>query len=851
MIYSKFFYGDKRKCLSLLGLGRNLLDICEQERKEKNYPLLVLNRTAHDGSYKIKVTSLNGEQGRIEIIAGEEGYEPEPFLFRQRVIHCRLELQPADMDYESNEEKKVGHIPKEGEYGGDPSFIMFRPLPTEPNKTIYVHFIYNIDAKIVYEFSDADLPPSTSLEDAVELVEIISGSSFLPKLKDSRTNKPFNPLTVATSEEPNLDPIDSSGYTVHPDTTDFNKMGYLDKYPDKKNLDEGEVWERDKYIFQLLIDDKQWNKSTWEGKKMFHLLRDFFARIPIVKHKWEYLEDSSYDDGASLEDLTRNPEKYFWYSNSDDEGKLTAYSTMQMFNSVETYRRLYTFYGVDESSGENLYSFEPWFPDNPELSQPKPSNNNVPILDKFEVACSIQTPFVYIVSDFRHIKALGDTTLKQDKFNKLLEVVTDENGSQTISERCFTKPNYTIIPYFVESVDMYPLVKAHGLYQGTDPWELPEHSFYRLDSTHFVFGADVIDVNDCEELGEEQDLVDYWCKQYYVYLDTEACNDWLLMPFRGDMWFPDLSDMFTWDDYHYMDKYFPTVNEWEPGGVPSIPTNRAILCVRSFFAGEELTETTISGKRKQYDVRWERDKPPEASDFWNRLPSFNNYGKWPGEYMRTDMFDPEERGSWRENTYDEVDVETSRPLDTSICPTFVTEKLDFVHIAFLSSIYAEANTELYRKSDGGQPCNEEQGCEPLCEDDCRVSERLGTIPEDETPITTKRKFPKSLENTWRYSNVYGVGVVVEDYPIVGDSLRKNYEMSGDLNYNSSIINQDFMFRLFGKDGIYIEGSDEIEPSMLERIYTVLEDNGYNRFAPINKVKLEANLFEIVLEEGNG
>jgi len=733
-IYSLVLNGDEKYAAKFLGVARNELRICAEQMTARGLTQHIRHVTFNEEGVRISVLSLHDGNNRIIIDAvGEEEKKPVPPI-RERILHCRIELTLAD------------EIP---EYDGDPAFFIFREIPVSSGETVPLHFIYNVDSNQLIEIDREKLPPETSLEDAIPIIEKHAGCKLVPAIVDDDDEK--------------INPLELFERLIPENETDFNKLGYLDKFPDEENEPSFFV---DGYSYQVLLDNLQWDKSDVYGKKKFELLRDLYLREPLEKFNWQQVG--------------------------------IVHAEIEMIHALESRRWLW-----DET--------ETPIGDWSEWNTPSPSKNDCKITDIIETAVSLKTPFTFIVSDFRHIEGLGETSVKQDTSHKIFEV----EGGVIIGEQFLSFPSYAVIPYYFEVKDLYPTVYNYGTY-GLTPWAGLKSDVYGLRPADYLCGTNGEGISNCEGI---LGVGAPYCQQYYMLRKTWAV-DWLLPPFRGDVWPADMSDYFTWSEYYNADKYFPIVNDWEPGGIFATPMNRIVVCLRSFYANTpDATQKTST--RKQYDVHWGGDIAGSSLSFSqsDRLPHINHYNEWPTE---PGMFDPDERCSEKLSSFDTVDIETSQPLTTEHLPTYTTVKDDFVHVALLSSIYAESNK--------GE----------LVQADAAVSDRLGGVPGGTADATTKRAFSVAIESEWEYKNVYGAAVVVDYTAIMKGRFNQLKESGDDLNLFPN-YNNDMTERMFSDGGVY--DGESCEASMIEAIYAELEFREFDKYAPVCEIKLESNLFE--------
>ena len=677
------------------------------------------------------------------------------------------------------------------EYADDPAFVMFHKLPVS-KFVIPLHFTYNVDMKQTVLVPREMLPQETPLEDAVPIIEGFTGFILVDAVVDNTGTR--------------ICPIELTERLIPEDETDINKLGYLDKFPGEKNKEEFTV---DGYTYHVLTD---------ESGEHFSLLKDTYFREPLEKYDLQVSEFNPNVVSGALEVSPLNT--------------VPVHAQIEMINALETVRLLW----VESEEYPGAYEPNGWWTG--DYNTPVATKNDEDIADLVETAISLATPFSYVVSDFGHIEGLGLASVKQDTTHNATRYTEDG-----LSEVLFlSAPSYAIIPYYFESKKMDQVALDHGAL-GPDEWGHDPSDFYGLYPTRSLVGTSRMGLQGCIDLNAD-------CSDWYTLARMTTKNDWLQMPFRGDMWAPDLSDYFTWGELS--DKYFPGFGEWEPGGLYSAVFNRVVLCVRAFYANTP-DATVKSMDRKQYNIHWGGDYAGSPLNFSGlRLPRLADY--YDPSLDNIDIFNADNRCSYKMSTFDTVEGEMSPPLTTEYLPTFTTVKGDLVHVALLSSIYAESNKD------------------EIQEEDSYVSDRLGDIPGGQGAVVTKRPFFKAQEGVWDYVNVYGAGVVVTTI----SEVPKGLVFLGDLDASRNALpslTSDISERMFSVNGVYGldeetgENKTDCEPEMIKAIYAELEyliaadtptstvgeflkenapDRGVRCF-PICGVKLEVNLYDKYLD----
>lgn len=321
----------------------------------------------------------------------------------------------------------------------------------------------------------------------------------------------------------------------------------------------------------------------------------------------------------------------------------------------------------------------------------------------------------------------------------------------------------------------------------------------------------------------------------------------------------------------------------------AIAPNRVVLAVRTFFANTD-NATSYKGVRRSFDVRmapWmvqlQDNEDPAPDHFWygHRVPPqevmfahFDFIGDswfnvWPGdEYDEDDWPDMETADFWAhyngDGNYEELDVETSPPLDMSKGSDFLTTKGDVVQVNLLSSIYAVSNYGRISSSDL-----------TLSEyNNLNRNDLVVKGPRDEVvdTLTLKVPWPSVFDGDWEYTNIYGAAATVTSR----DAIEAHYELFQWAEDNGlsaqniifeSIGGNEFIHRApYGKsiyddsntvesfastrDPVDHEGEpmdfpEENTPEsfLVHSIYRAMEREGYDIHQPIHDMRIETNLFD--------
>lgn len=264
-----------------------------------------------------------------------------------------------------------------------------------------------------------------------------------------------------------------------------------------------------------------------------------------------------------------------------------------------------------------------------------------------------------------------------------------------------------------------------------------------------------------------------------------------------------------------------------------------VLELRSFFANTNAA-TSRKMKRKSYQAEWSAEFIVDT--YWDEVEEkrYYKHGYRPLEYTRS------------EEPPAEIEIELSQDRNPSTCPNFITEKYDLVDVGLLSSIYAIGRYEKLTKElvDISDRYDGDVDLSYVTE----WGEKYYLQPEEIQKTTGKRPWPKYLDcEKWEYVNAYACGVAVRDeYSLIYElEARKYLEAKGfplekdRIRGGTSNIIVDALKR---NKSPYEAGDGSTEPASAESvivnaIYRHLEEHGYDRYAPVCDIRLEAELYD--------
>ena len=144
-IYTFVPSGNIARAEELLGLGRDLLEIAEEDRARLDFPFFSKRMMWDNGQSDIRVMASKDHNSRIDIFTTADAQEDKND-YRVRLLHCRIELTlSADLAEDPEPDDGTVGWP----YQKDPSFIAVEPIPVmegDDNK-IYLHTLFEIDSR--------------------------------------------------------------------------------------------------------------------------------------------------------------------------------------------------------------------------------------------------------------------------------------------------------------------------------------------------------------------------------------------------------------------------------------------------------------------------------------------------------------------------------------------------------------------------------------------------------------------------------------------------------------------------------------------------------------------------------
>ena len=436
---------------------------------------------------------------------------------------------------------------------------------------------------------------------------------------------------------------------------------------------------------------------------------------------------------------------------------------------------------------------------------------------------TIGAPYAWILPDFT--PRVGDSVTLWD-----IGVASTRHKSiwfyiPSEAKRLFPEARLlsAIFPYYIEAKEAEAIQNQFSTL--TVPW-----NFYSKNPTVYVICGPPRDFDGNIIPGMEG--------QFYVPWSA----NWILHPFRNESWPTHLRDFFSQTDGDAEVAANPFFAHTEMSIDPQylyadIP-NRMILCIRSFFANNM---NKLTGKRRVYNIKF-------PSFAWG---SETQFGNRPYEWEVL-------------NTYAEKDTETSAALSIENSPNFVTIKGDLVSVNLLSCIYAVSDYPA------------------VTADKIKLSPRHGDIDlvEDSTTpvedVITTRPWAAVQDGDWKYTNIYGAGIAVMG---LGEAkkLYAAYSVEDDI-YPKRMVNSNpnpykFIERTSRGESIYSDSNEDTQYRYIENedlmedvtwneedtpeshlvhcIYRALEKAGFDIHHPICDIKLEAELYDRMVDTDTG
>ena len=840
--------GNKFRCSQVYGLGQELLRVTDELRAQMGVPFLSNRRTIDNGLTTIVVLASQDHNSQINIfsIVPPEG-EPSVPLHRIRLLHCRIELTLSEDDLV---------------YEKDPAFIAVEPIPISEN-VVTLHVLFEVDArrgitiKELHDDDAEDLPEDISLEDAADLIYKATNYNLLKKILDDEDE----PIQIANQVEQVVPP---------------EAVSYV----------EGEEGETD---FKNLMDSSFWDQTGEEDELLDgydYQARTIATGLATTMVAW------MNEPAARSESTMLQPREYEEYLDENGVTKRRVVPTDEVEHThlAQSFSSYYDSI-VYEVSDTNIH--------------PIGNRNDVKLVDCYGLTLNLASPFTWVTTDFTpridDKVFIGDiaTAATRNKVRYITKYVYDEDSRIWVLTNLYpdAKLVSNILPYYIESKATREIAEEFADL-ATD-WQCYTDAPVPYILTSAAGWVDI----DTTAPGYEY-FGDTGDEMYY----GQDHNNWLMHPFMNRTWGTNLFDCRNVEHVFeretgrpwYLHSGFSQLYDiYDSDGIDrfhaeSTP-NRAILCIRVFFANTE-SPTSFAGIRRSYDVTFPICNIV-GGEYGNRLTENHEaYTGSPAEY----------------EVYDEIPTETSQPLSTDKCPNFITEKGDAVVVNLLSSIYAvcdypvivEDGTELNNEEDL-PPCSanvdNEDGL-PLCSfylankgdsitDRREYSKRIHASNAfrlsprhagldftesapvgDVSDVVSKRPWPAIMDGDWKFTNIYGAGVSIglissyrnklEFYTeseqkrlISGDAPYKFYDRMtcGESIYSDSLEDLDqryvedeeavsaYMIEVEGK--VPWKEEDTPESHIIHSIYRALDKAGFDKHHPICDIKLEANLYD--------
>lgn len=316
---------------------------------------------------------------------------------------------------------------------------------------------------------------------------------------------------------------------------------------------------------------------------------------------------------------------------------------------------------------------------------------------------------------------------------------------------------------------------------------------------------------------------------------TPPGMNWLTFPYLNYSTPKDLADV-GGDDSDISTSPLSVPNRFSGISAPG----RMVLELRGFFANTD-DATTLKMQRKSYLAEWKSDTRVETYFDESEQKRYWKYGYNPFSYTRSDD-EPEA-----------VDMETSQNHNPENCPNFITEKGDLVSVSLFSAIYAIGVFDKVAK--------ESVDISDRYTGELDLSYVTGWTDAEYPPegmlqiVKGKRPWPKYLDcNKWEYVNAYSAGARIwTDGELINSIERHKYLLSIGATHPKELVGDIYDDLFFGtvlleNRSMYEAGDGSEEPATAESvivnaIYRHLEEHGYDRYAPVCDIRLEAELYD--------
>lgn len=431
-----------------------------------------------------------------------------------------------------------------------------------------------------------------------------------------------------------------------------------------------------------------------------------------------------------------------------------------------------------------------------------------------EVVNQISRPGAFTLTDVRHIESLGAIGTEQ-KSDWLIAVKYNPDGTTTQIVYYVNIANVkTSFPFYVETQSSVEIKQEIG-----DDFTGQDGTLYRH--------KEIVNYADGGEYANLFDLL------FHEDVSGMGMN-WLVFPALNYSLPKDLADVGS----DAADISASPLSEPRVSTGISAP-GRMVLELRSFFANTD-NATTLKMTRKSYLAQWQSDS--QVDTYWNEGEEerYWKYGYNPFDYTRSDD-EPED-----------VDIETAQNHNPANCPNFITEKGDLVDVALFSAIYAIGNF--------AKVTRESVNLSERYEGEIDLSYVSDWTKEYHAPaemiqtVKGKRPWPKYLDcEKWEYVNAYGAGVSIRnEFDLAAELEWQRWIKSIGLPHNKELIREaNFLVSdtIRANKNIYDAGDGSEEPATAESvivnaIYRHLEEHGYDRYAPVCDIRLEAELYDI-------
>ena len=818
-IYTFCPAGNIQHSTNMLGVGEFLLRVAEEDRANMDLPFFSKNMTIDNGLTKILVMASQDHNSRIDICSEvpEEG-EEQVVDHRERMLHCRITLTLADdfydgtVNYEDHcNDNFNGDLKDDGTVGWpyqkDPSFIAVEPIPVlegdipveERTKTIILHITFNIDARhgITMEGLNGDEHFDTPVTDWKEAKEGDKGRrlSLEAAGKIIETISPWRKVDKLLDAEDNIIQIFKQEKRFQPsedkeNTTGFNQLMCSSIFPGYTEREE------------KIVDDYKYNSS--------HLSMTQRAFDHVL---W----------------LTEAIEKY-------ESDYLTPYN--EEGDRDEPFIKIHT---IQDTSSYNDNIFEDVSDTN---NHPFGNLNSEKLCYSYGVTMNVSTPFSWILTDFtprtNDLVLIGDissaATRNRIRYLRNYWLNPDSGDWELKTWYPDSKLVANILPYYIEAKSRQDIYE--GFSSLTTDWQC-----YTREPANNMLSPNYYWTGEYYSFGESNHirhpfLNRTWGDYMFDCRDSERVEEyWVDNP-----WYLRDNDAELYDIYEGEDAEGNDIDIFHYHDVP----NRMILCVRSFFANTD-DATQLPGKRRSYDIEF----PPSAA-----AAGVSGWGNKLQENKEAE-------------TYDELDIETHQPLSVNNCPNFVTIKGDTVVVNLMSSIYAVAN---FPEVTGDKMILSPRHAGWFDSTDYENADSVEFI--ESKPVITdvdsvfgKRPWPAYLDGDWKYTNIYGAGVTVDYISSLRNKLVQYTDgelkalINGDTPYqflNRALLGEsiysdsyeDPQWRIIPDEDTISEvewrEEDTPESHMIHCIYRALEAAGFDKHQPICDIRLEAELYEVMI-----